>query len=204
MKPLSGNVSDPGSFPELIDRHVSHLQNAHGFDYVVADSSLYSADHVEKLTESGVKFVTRVPETTNEAKTLIQETEVESMDFLTEGYRGEEHRSEYGGVEQRWLVVYWLVVYSEEAEERARDNAREQLRRENEKEAKTFFELTEREFACREDAEKTLEEFEADLKASEFTEKRVQRAPRYTLPATRWKSPPRRVGKATGSKRPER
>jgi transposase len=40
MKPLSGNVSDPRSFPQLIDRHVEHLQNVHGFDYVVADSSL--------------------------------------------------------------------------------------------------------------------------------------------------------------------
>jgi transposase len=56
MKPLSGNVSDPGSFPELIDRHVDHLQNVHGFDYVVADSALYSADHVKKLTDAGVKF----------------------------------------------------------------------------------------------------------------------------------------------------
>ncbi|WP_263842083.1 IS1634 family transposase [Salinibacter sp.] len=61
VKPLSGNVSDSGSFPELIDRHVEHLQNVHGFDYVVADSSLYSADHVETHTERGVKFVTRVP-----------------------------------------------------------------------------------------------------------------------------------------------
>ena len=101
MKPLSGNVNDSGSFPELIDRHVEHLQNAHGFDYVVADSSLYSADHVEELTESGVKFVTRVPETISEAKRRIQEAEIESMDSLTEGYCGEECRSEYGGVEQR-------------------------------------------------------------------------------------------------------
>jgi transposase len=76
MKPLSGNVSDSGSFPELIDRHVDHLQNVHGFDYVVADSSLYSADHVEKLTESGVKFVTRVPETISEAKRRIREAEI--------------------------------------------------------------------------------------------------------------------------------
>ena len=95
MKPLSGNVSDPGSFPELIERHVDHLQNAHGFDYVVADSSLYSADHVEKLTEGGVKFVTRVPETISGAKTRIQEAEIESMGSLTEGYRGEEYRSEW-------------------------------------------------------------------------------------------------------------
>ena len=79
---------------------------------MVADSSLCSADHVEKLTEGGVKFVARVPETISEAKTRIQEAEIESMGSLTEGYRGEEYRSEYGGVEQRWLVVY-----SEEAEE---------------------------------------------------------------------------------------
>jgi transposase len=176
MKPLSGNVSDPGSFPELIDRHVEHLQNAHGFDYVVADSSLYSADHVEKLTESGVKFVTRVPETISEAKTRIQEAEIDSMEPLTDGYRAEECRSEYGDTEQRWLVVY-----SEEAEERAQETVEDQVQREHEKEKKAFSKLTDREFACREDAEQALEEFEEDLEASEFARKQVQRAPRYTL-----------------------
>ncbi len=82
MKPLSGNVNDSGSFPELIDRHVEHLQNVHGFDYVVADSALYSKEHVRKLTEGGVKFVTRVPKTISEAKTRIQEAEIESMEPL--------------------------------------------------------------------------------------------------------------------------
>jgi transposase len=32
MEPLSGNASDRSSFPELIDRHLSHLRRAHGFD----------------------------------------------------------------------------------------------------------------------------------------------------------------------------
>ncbi|WP_263842087.1 IS1634 family transposase [Salinibacter sp.] len=176
MKPLSGNVNDSGSFPELIDRHVEHLQNVHGFDYVVADSSLYSADHVEKLTENGVKFVSRVPETISEAKRRIQEAEIESMDSLTEGYRGEECRSEYGDTEQRWLVVY-----SEEAEERARESVREKVQKEHEEEAKAFSKLTRREFACREDAEQALEEFEAALQASEFARKQVTRATHYAL-----------------------
>ncbi len=176
MKPLSGNVSGSGSFPELIDRHVEHLQNVHGFDYVVADSSLYSADHVEKLTESGVKFVTRVPETIAEAKRRIREAEIESMDSITEGYRGEEYRSEYGDTEQRWLLVY-----SEEAEDRARESVEDQVRKEHEKEEKAFSKLTEREFACREDAEQALEEFESGLKASEFAKKQVTRATCYTL-----------------------
>ena len=176
MKPLSGNACDSGSFPELIDRHVEHLQNAHGFDYVVADSSLYSADHVEKLTESGVKFVTRVPKTIGEAKKRIREAEIESMEPLKEGYYAEECRSEYGDVEQRWLVVH-----SEEADERARESACEKVQKEHEEEAKAFSKLTGREFACREDAEQALEEFESGLKASKFTEKQVSCATCYTL-----------------------
>ena len=176
MKPLFGNVNDSGSFPDLIDRHVEHLQNAHGFDYVVADSSLYSADHVGKLTESGVKFVTRVPKTISEAKTRIQEAEIESMRPLTEGYRGEECRSEYGGVGQ-----WWLVVHSEKAEERAKEHAREKVQKEHEEEQDAFSELTEREFACCEDAEQALEEFEEDLQASEFASKQVTRATHYAL-----------------------
>jgi transposase len=176
MKPLSGNVSDSGSFPELIDRHVDHLQNVHGFDYVVADSSLYSSDHVEKLTENGVKFVTRVPETISEAKRRIQEADIESMEPIKEGYRAEKCRSEYGDVEQRWLVVH-----SEEAEERARGSAEEKVQKEHEEEAKAFSKLTERRFACREDAEQALEEFESSLEASEFESKQVQQAHCYTL-----------------------
>ena len=98
------------------------------------------------------------------------------MDSLTEGYSGEECRSEYGDTEQRWLVVH-----SEEAEERARDSVEEKIQREHEEEKKALSGLTSREFACREDAEKALEEFESDLEASEFASKQVQRAPRYTL-----------------------
>lgn len=42
MEPLSSNASDEGSFPELIDGHLSDLQHAHEFDYVVVDSALYT------------------------------------------------------------------------------------------------------------------------------------------------------------------
>ena len=176
MKPLSGNVSDPGSFPELIDRHVSHLQNAHGFDYVVADSALYSADHVKELTDARVKFVTRVPTTIGEAKQRIQEAEITSMEPLTEGYRAEECRSEYGGAEQRWLVVY-----SEQAERRARERVEKKVQREHEEEAKAFAKLKKREFACRDDAEQALDKFTSGLEASELTSTQIMRAAHYTL-----------------------
>lgn len=60
MEPPSGNANDQGSFPELIDWHLGRLQNAHGFDYVVADSSLYGASHVEDLGRNGIKFMAHV------------------------------------------------------------------------------------------------------------------------------------------------
>jgi transposase len=176
MEPLSGNASDQGSFPELIDRHISHLQRAHGFDYVVADSALYSADHVGDLDEMGTKFITRVPASISEAKQAVAEADVEEMEPLVEGYRGEVLRSGYGDVEQRWLLVW-----SEEAEQRAIDQAAKQLQREHAEEKKTFRELKEKEFACREDAEKALERFEEDLTASVLTEGRVLRAVHFTM-----------------------
>jgi transposase len=75
----------------------------------------------------------------------------------------------------------WLVVYSEEAEDRARERVEKKIQSQHEEEAKAFSELAEREFACREDAEKALEEFEDELKASEFASKQVLRAAHYRL-----------------------
>jgi transposase len=72
-------------------------------------------------------------------------------------------------------------VHSEEAEERARESAREKVQKEHEEEQDAFSRLTRREFACREDAEQALEEFESGLEASEFTEKQVSCATCYTL-----------------------
>jgi transposase len=176
MEPLSGNSSDQGSFPELIDRHLSHLQRAHGFDYVVADSALYSADHIGDLDKAGTKFITRVPGTIEEAGQAAQEADPEAMRSLTDGYRATALHSEYGDVRQRWLLVW-----SEEAEQRAVDQAPKQLEREHTEEKKAFRELKEQKFACREDAEKALDAFEEDLIASVLTEGRVLRAVHFTM-----------------------
>jgi transposase len=98
------------------------------------------------------------------------------MEPLTEGYRAEECRSEYGDAEQRWLVVY-----SEQAEERARERVEKKVQREHEEEARAFAKLKKREFACRDDAEQALDEFASGLEASEFTSTQITRAAHYTL-----------------------
>jgi len=72
MRPLSGSVSDPGSFPELIDRHVEHLpkrariQLRGARQRPLQQGSSTSKNRVRKLTEGGVRFVTRVLKTNDQ------------------------------------------------------------------------------------------------------------------------------------------
>jgi len=43
MEALSGNSSDKTSFRKTIEQHIQNLQAVHGFEYVIADSALYTS-----------------------------------------------------------------------------------------------------------------------------------------------------------------
>ena len=63
MKPLSGNSSDAHEFGQVIQDHMAHFHtHFHGATYLVADS-LYSAENLQKLAETRLKWITRVPAT---------------------------------------------------------------------------------------------------------------------------------------------
>lgn len=174
MQPLSGNSSDQGDFPKLIERHLSGLQQAYGFDYIVADSALYSAEHIQRLSERGAKFITRVPETIQQAKTAIAEVDLEALVPLVEGYHAQVLSSDYGGVAQRWVLIL-----SEAARARAEKTAQKTLGRVHEQERKAFRELSERVFACRTDAERALEIFTSSLKISRVEDPRLLECMHY-------------------------
>jgi len=204
MQPLSGNSSDQGDFPKLIERHLSQLQQAHGFDYLVADAALYGAEHIQALDRRGTKFVTRVPETIKQAQRLIDEVDLGAMVPLPgqEGYRFHVHRSDYADVPQRWLVLF-----SEEAQQRAPKSVAKQLERETEQETKAFSRLTKRVFNCRKDAEGALAALAATLKAttSEAVEilecEHIAVNERAEQPA-RAQAPPRQSYRLRGELRP--
>ena len=56
----------------------------------MADSALYSADNLQKLSETQIKWVTRVPATVHEAQAVLAQVAPETMQPLTEGYRYQE------------------------------------------------------------------------------------------------------------------
>src|SRR5215510_4628471 len=67
MKPLSGNSSDAQNFGEVVRTHVHQLQTTYGMTYLVADSALYSEANLQKLAQTHIKWITRVPVTVNAA-----------------------------------------------------------------------------------------------------------------------------------------
>lgn len=125
----------------------------------VADSSLYSVDNLEQLKQ--VRWLSRVPLTINEAKKLVSQVqEAEWVASILQGYCIAEYNSQYGGVEQRWLVV--------ESEQR-RDSDLKQLdkrwQQQSQQQQAKLRSLCTQEFACEADAYKAVRKFECALKS---------------------------------------
>src|ERR671915_501670 len=86
MKPLSGNSSDAQEFGHVIRAHVEQLQTTYGTTYLVADSALYSEDNLQKLANTHMKWITRIPATVSEAQSALAQADPQAMIPLMEGY----------------------------------------------------------------------------------------------------------------------
>jgi transposase len=73
---------------------------------LVADSALYSEENLDKLAQTAIKWITRVPATVRAAQVALAQADPPAMAPLQEGYRSHELTSTYGGVEQRWVLIY--------------------------------------------------------------------------------------------------
>jgi transposase len=96
------------------------------------------------------------------------------MASLQEGYRYHELTSTYGGVEQRWLLMY-----SEPRQPPAQRTVDKQWRRQSDKEVKAFQQLCGTTFACEADARQALGTFEQDLQATFLGSSTVRALSRY-------------------------
>jgi transposase len=87
MKPLSGNSRDAHDFGEVVCAHVQQLQTTYGTTSLVADSALYSADTLQKLAQTRMRWITRVPATLSEAQAALAPVNPHALASLAEGYR---------------------------------------------------------------------------------------------------------------------
>lgn len=160
MDPLDGNSSDKVSFHETIKRVEDFRSqiDVNGKFKWIADSALYTKDRL--LKGNDYVWVTRVPETIAEARNLIEKAGKEISWIEREnGYKTAGYQSSYGGIEQRWLLVF-----SEQAYQREKKTLEKKLEREGEALQKALWHFGNREFHCEQDALKALEEIKKEYK----------------------------------------
>ena len=124
LQVLSGNASDKLVLVQQISRLVEQLQGTEGpLPIFVADSGLYSAASIQFLSERGVWWIARVPETSQAAKAMV---------------RQEPEQIQREGVWQWWETTHWvnqrcerwIVARSEEGLAQHRVTVQRQAKRE--------------------------------------------------------------------------
>ena len=98
----SGNKSDKKTLIETIQMFKSNLDFS-GKNYFAADSALFSSENIRLLGDSTL-WITRVPTTVREVKDL-QRLDLEMKTCSDDRYSILETEINYGGIDQKWVVV---------------------------------------------------------------------------------------------------
>ena len=160
MEALNGNSSDKVSFHETIKkvrRFSNEMKKAPNFTWV-ADCALYTASKL--LVTQDLRWLTRVPESIKEARQWVCQPE-ESIAWkdLGNGYSISSKESNYGGLEQRWILVY-----SQQAYNREKKTLEKKIEKEFDLAKKALWHLGNNVFSCEKEALQSLEKFKKSYK----------------------------------------
>lgn len=154
MQAVSGNVNDTETFKKTVKSHLKSLKAAYHNTYFIADSALYTEETIQALAEQQQLFITRVPQKLKEAKVILAKARDTNWTELQNGYAGAWFDSNYGGVQQRWLLVK-----STQAKTREKHILDAAISKKTERAVIDFKKLMRQKFACDTDARKALEQW---------------------------------------------
>lgn len=152
LQPLDGNASDKSALLHAIQQfHAQVQQSDEDAGVYVADSGVYSAANITTLNQAGVRWVSRVPETSLLAQASVKQ-------------EPEHWQSMRSGTVSWWSQVHdlpqgrerWLIVRTTEGEERALATLQRQAVREQATWEKRWHRLSHQRFACQADAEAAM------------------------------------------------
>jgi transposase len=169
MHPRSGQTSDALDFRHVITEHLAQLQMTYGPAYLVADSALYNEENLQPLAHTQSQWITRVPATLSEAHEALAGADPEMMEPLLAGYRAHVRASAYGGVAQRWMLIY-----SEHRRPQAQRTVAKQLRKQSAAAVNACRRLSRTAFACEAEAQQALATFARGLQAPRLHEATIQ------------------------------
>jgi transposase len=114
LEVLDGNSSDKESFRQSVQAYTKQLEEGES-PWFVMDSAGYTRENLVAWGE--IEWVARVPETIAEAKRIVQGVATEEMREAGDGYRILPLCNSYGGIKQRWLLVYSEQAYARESKQ---------------------------------------------------------------------------------------
>ena len=175
LRPLDGNASDQRELAQIIEALVTHLREAGDDEGVdVADSGVYSAANMRHFAQTGVRWISRVPETSREAKALARE---EPAHWQTSADRKTWWFTRRMDLPQG--VERWIVVATQPGEARAHASVPRRAQQDREQWERQLWHLGNQEFACQADAEIELQRRLKTLPAWLRVESRVSIRAQY-------------------------
>ncbi len=146
---LDGNVSDKVSLVAAVQALAEQLQTAEEDEapVFVADSGLYSAQNVARLTAADVRWISRVPDTSQEARAALDVTDA-----------AWQHAGPlfWAPVPQAPSGERWVVVRTIQGQERARATLERQVEQTRAQWEKALWHLGNQRFAGEPDAQAAL------------------------------------------------
>lgn len=151
LRPLDGNSSDKESMSAIVTDVMRQLhetlpdQEEH---IAVFDSGGYSQANMKRYNQAQIRWISRVPETSTEAKMAIQEesTEWQSLSDSSGQYRT-------CVVDLPQGKERWVIVRTEAGEKATHAQMEKKVKKSQEQWEKKLWHLSNQEFACQSDAE---------------------------------------------------
>lgn len=167
-KTIAGNTSDKKHFQEILKGLEQQVKHSDYQPYYVADSALYTAPSLKTLSEQTL-WISRPPSALKTVKEAYAQVNQSEMDELAPGYFGKEIASDYGGVPQRWLIIY-----SEKAYEREKETLNKRISKAEEAAIKELKKLKSTKFLCEKDAQRATERLSKKLPHHNLSQTTIQ------------------------------
>ena len=153
LQPLDGNSSDKMSLLSAISTILTQLREAgEEASVYVADNGVYSQSNMKQLNQAGVKWVSRVSETSTEARTVLQEG--------SDAWQHSEDGTMHWFCREMELpqgTERWVIMRTHASQQRAQLTMQRQVSRAQTSWQQKCWHLSNRRFACEADARAALE-----------------------------------------------
>jgi transposase len=148
LQPLDGNRSDQVSLLAAIQTIEAQLREAgEEASVYVADNGGYSESNMKQLNQAGIKWVSRVSETSTEARTVLQEG--------SDAWQHSEDGTLHWFCREMELpqgIERWVIVRTQASQQRAQLSMQRQMSKAQASWLQKCWHLSNRRFACEADA----------------------------------------------------